>query len=278
MGESVNKSLLRAISIATSFSPNDLELSLTDLSRKTGIPMTTVNRIVKTLIQGRLLERNIQSNKYRIGPEFYILGSLYLRGTDILSAAEPVTQTLNDLTGEAVAVSILNQDNVVLIVKEESKHGFRVATHVGSILVGHASAMGKALLSELTKAEIDKILPEEKLKPMTKNTITTKDELIKELEQIRRTGISVDMEGNYEGLIGIASVVRDENGRAVAAMSIGFSAFRVSQAQREQIVMLVRMGASLISYRLGYRDKAHPVRDLKDIHLWWEQNRLAITS
>ena len=278
MGESVNKSLLRAISIATSFSPNDLELSLTDLSRKTGIPMTTVNRIVKTLIQGRLLERNIQSNKYRIGPEFYILGSLYLRGTDILSAAEPVTQTLNDLTGEAVAVSILNQDNVVLIVKEESRHGFRVATHVGSILVGHASAMGKALLSELTKAEIDKILPEEKLKPMTKNTITTKDELIKELEQIRRTGISVDMEGNYEGLIGIASVVRDENGRAVAAMSIGFSAFRVSQAQREQIVMLVRMGASLISYRLGYRDKAHPVRDLKDIRLWWEQNRLAITS
>ena len=278
MGESVNKSLLRAISIATSFSPNDLELSLTDLSRKTGIPMTTVNRIVKTLIQGRLLERNIQSNKYRIGPEFYILGSLYLRGTDILSAAEPVTQTLNDLTGEAVAVSILNQDNVVLIVKEESRHGFRVATHVGSILVGHASAMGKALLSELTKAEIDNILPEEKLKPMTKNTITTKNELIKELEQIRRTGISVDMEGNYEGLIGIASVVRDENGRAVAAMSIGFSAFRVSQAQREQIVMLVRMGASLISYRLGYRDKAHPVRDLKDIRLWWEQNRLAITS
>ncbi len=275
MGESVNKSLLRAISIATSFSPNDLELSLTDLSRKTGIPMTTVNRIVKTLIQGRLLERKIRSDKYRIGPEFYILGSLYLRGTDILNAAEPVTQTLNELTGEAVAVSILNQDNVVLVVKEESKHGFRVATHVGSILVGHASAMGKALLSELTEPEIDSILPEEKLEPMTKNTVTTKTELKKEFEQIRRTGISFDMEGNYEGLIGIASVVRDENGKAVAAMSIGLPAFRANQAQREQIVMLVRMGVSLVSYRLGYHDKAHPVRDLEEIRTWWSQNELA---
>lgn len=273
MGESVNKSLLKAITIVTSFSPNDMELSLTDLSRKTGVPMTTVHRIVTTLTQGRLLERTMHGDKYRIGPEFYILGSLYLRGTDILSAAEPVTQTLNDLTGEAVAVSILNQDNVILIAKEESKHGFRVATHTGSILVVYASAMGKAFLSELTEADIDSILPSEELKPITKNTITIKSELKRELEKIKETGLSFDIEGNYEGLIGIASVVRDATGRAVAAMSIGLPTFRAEQSARDRVSTLVKMGAQLISYRLGYRDKAHPVRNLEEIRAWWVQNK-----
>lgn len=239
--------------------------------------MTTAHRIVTTLTQGGLLERTMRGDKYRIGPEFYILGSLYLQGTDLLRATEPVSKTLNDLTGEAVAVSILNQDNVVLVAKEESKHGFRVATHAGSILVAYASAMGKALLSELTEADVDSILPSEELKPMTKNTITIKGELKRELEKIRETGLSFDIEGNYEGLIGIASVVRDATGRAVAAMSIGLPTFRADQAARDRVSTLVKMGAQLISYRLGYHDKAHPVRDLEEIRTWWKQNKLAST-
>lgn len=269
----INKSLLRAISLVTSFTPNDMELSLSDISHKTGIPMTTAHRIVTTLTQGGLLERTTHGDKYRIGPEFYILGSLYLRGTDILSAAEPVTKTLNDLTGEAVAVSILNQDNVILIVKEESKHGFRIATHAGSILVAHASAMGKALLSELAEAEIDSILPEEELKPMTKNTITAKGELKRELKKIRDTGLSFDIEGNYEGLIGIAAVMRDASGRAVAAMSIGLPTFRADEVARDRISTLVKMGTQLISYRLGYRDTVNPVRDIKELYTWWDSSQ-----
>jgi len=273
----VNKSLVKAISVVTSFTPDDMELSMSDISRKTRLPMTTVYRIVATLTQGGLLERIMKSNKYRIGPEFYILGSLYLRGTDILSAAEPVTKTLNDLTGEAVAVSILNQGNVILVLKEESKHDFRVATHAGSILVAYASAMGKVLLSELTEAEVDSILPNEELKPMTKNTVATKSELKRELEQLRKTGLSLDMEGNYEGLIGIASVVRDSNGRAVAAMSIGLPTFRVDQAITDRVSTLVKMGTQLISYRLGYRNTVNPVYDIEEIRSWWERKQLNST-
>lgn len=271
MRESVNKSLLRAISIVTSFTPNDVELSLSEISRKTGIPLTTVHRIVTTLAQGGLLEQAMHNNKYRIGPEFYILGNLYLRRTDMLSAAEPVIKELSSLTGETSAVAVPHECNVVLILKEEAKLPFRIVNHVGSILVAYTSAMGKALLSELSEAEIDRIIPEERLNPMTKNTIPTKTELKKDLEQIRKTGISFDIEGNFDGVVGIASVIRDASGKAVAAMTIGLAAFRAGEAYRSRIATLVKMGASLISYRLGYHDADIEARDIEELIAWWRK-------
>ena len=273
----LNRSLLRAISVIKSFTPDELELGTVDISRKVGIPLTTAHRMLATLTKGELLEQNATTSKYRIGPGFYMQGNLYLRTTDIFKAAEPVTKALNDLTGEAIPIAILNRGNVVLIMKEESKYDFRVATHVGSILVAHASAMGKALLSELTETELDSIIPEERLRQMTRNTIATKTELKRELEQIRKTGISFDLEGNYDGVVGIASVIRDASGRAIAAISIPVPVFRFNEAIREFIASLVRMGSSLISYRLGYRDTNNPVRDIQEIRSWWKQNQSALT-
>lgn len=260
-----------------SFTPDEVELGPSEIAHKSRIPLTTVHRILATLTRDGLLEQNEKTRKYRIGLEFYILGSLYLRRTDILSAAEPVIKALSSLTGETSAVAVPHQLNVVLVLKEEAKLPFRIVNHVGSILVAYASAMGKALLSELNEAEIDKIITEERLQPMTKNTIATKTELKRELEQIRKTGISFDIEGNFDGVVGIASVIRDASGKAVAAMTIGLAAFRAGEAYRNRIATLVKMGASLISYRFGYQDTVNPVRDIQEICSWWEQNQLAST-
>jgi IclR family KDG regulon transcriptional repressor len=276
-GNNLNKSLLKAISVIKSFTPNELELGIVDIARKVEIPLTTAHRTLATLTRGGLLEQNARTGKYRIGPGLYMQGSLYLSTTDIFKAAEPVIKALSDLTGEAVAIAILYRGNVVLVMKEESKYDFRVATHIGSILVAYASAMGKALLSELTEGEINSIIPEERLQPRTKNTIATKTELKLALEQIRKTGIAFDMEGNFEGVVGIASVIRDASGKAVAAMSIPVPPFRTDVATRERIATLVRLGTSLISYRLGYQDTVNPVRDIQEIRFWWEQSRLAPT-
>ena len=273
----LNKSLLKAILVIKSFTPDELELGIVDIAHKVKIPLTTAHRTLATLTRGGLLEQNDRTGKYRIGPEFYMQGSLYLRATDIFKAAEPVTKALNDLTGEAVCIAILNRGNVVMVMKEESKYDFRVATHVGSILTAYTSAMGKALLSELPEAEIDSIIPEERLRPRTKNTIATKRELKLELEQIRKTGVSFDLEGNFEGVVGIASLIRDASGKAVAAMSIPVPVFRSNQASRERIVTLIKMGTSLISYRLGHGDANNPIRDIEEIRSWWEQNQVVPT-
>ena len=265
-------SVQRVVTVLKSFSPDKLELSVADIRRNATISKTTTYRILTTLSAAGLLERNIETGTYRIGPELYMLGSLYLRTTDVLKAAEPVVKTLNDLTGEAVSVSILDKDAVIFVMTRESKHAFRLHVHVGSTLPAYASAMGKALLSELTETEVQRLFPEEELPRITKGTVATRTELKLVLEQIRKTGVSFDREGSYEGAEGIAAIIRDASGKAVAAMAITIPLLRLNRPIREGLATLVRLGSNLISHRLGYQDNARPVTDIQDIIDWWEKN------
>jgi len=265
--------ILRAVSILKSFTPDELELSTADISRKVGIPKTTAHRMLASLTQSELLNRNAETGKYTIGPELYILGILYLSTTDILKAAKPVVEALNNLTSEAVNVGIFENGYVTMIMKEECKHAFKYSYNVGSVLPAYASSMGKAFLSELTEAELDSLYPEERLEPKTPKTIATKTELKLELQQVRKTGIGFNKEGAHVGVEAVGSVIRDASGRAVAAMGISVPVFRMNQASRERLATLVRLGSRLTSYRFGYKDPTHPVYAIEQICSWWEQNQ-----
>ncbi len=266
----------RIVSVLKSFDPQHLDLSVTEIARKVGIPKASAYRILMELAEGGLLERNPKTAKFKIGPTLYTLGNLYLNTTDILIAAEPVVKTLNSLTSEAVSISILDKGYVTLIMREEARHPFRITFHIGSTIVAYASAMGKALLSQLTEAEIDNIYPTERLQPVTKKTITTKARLKQELQQIRKTGLSYTSEEAFEGVESMASVIRDVRHRAIAAMSIQVPIFRMSEAHHERLGTLVKMGASLISFRLGCPEST--IQDIREICAWWEQNQATTAS
>jgi len=270
--ENAPRSILRVVAVLRSFTPEQVELSAADISRKIGIPKTTTYRMLAALTKGGLLDRNVDTGNYRIGPEIYVLGSLYLSTNDILKAAEPVIKTLNDLTGETVNVGIFEKGHVIVVIKEESKDAFKFSLHVGSLLPAYASAMGKAFLSELTEAELDNLYPEERLTPRTAKTIATKRVLKLDLQQIKKTGASFNREGAHIGVEAVGSVIRDASGQAVAAMSIAVPVFRMNQVTRERLAALVKMGSRLTSYRLGYQDTDNPVHNIQEIRSWWEQN------
>ena len=266
-------SVVKAISILMCFTPSDLELGVSEIARRVGLPKPTAHRLILTLSETRLLERSQVSGKYRVGPELYILGSLYLSTTDILKAGEPVVKKLNEITEEAVIIGIIEKVNMTVIMKEEARHSLRYTNPVGTSVPAHVSATGKALLSELTEEEIDKRYPYENLQKITTHTISTKTELKQDLENIRKTGVSIDIQGTALGVIGIASVIRSSNGTVVAAISIPTPLTRLNPLKIEKLSELVKLGAGLVSYRLGYKGSDTPVRDVQELHEWWEQEK-----
>jgi IclR family KDG regulon transcriptional repressor len=268
-------SLLKAVSILKCFSYDEPELGISDIVQKVEMPRTTVHRILSTLVRAELLSRKNHAGKYRIGPALYTMGSLYLVTTDVLSAAEPVTELLNELSCEAIKLSVFDRGNIIVFKKEESRYEFRYHHAVGSILPAYASAMGKAFLSELSETELEALYPGEFLKPLTSKTITSKAGLKQALKEIRISGVSIDIEENTEGLSGIGCVIRDATGKAIAAMSIGVPAHAFTKERRNQLATLDKMGAGLISYRLGYQDERNTVRSLEDIRTWWESRQSA---
>jgi DNA-binding IclR family transcriptional regulator len=202
-----------------------------------------------------------------------MMGSLYLGTTDIITAAEPVTKLLNELTGEYVKLSVFDRGNIVVIKKEEARYGFRFYHNVGTILPAYTSAMGKAFLSELSETELGNLYPEGSLKPLTRKTITSLTQLKKELEQIRITGVSYDFEGNTEGLVGIASVIKDAAGKAVSAICTGISTHGMDEKRLQRLSELIKLGARVISYRLGYQDSQNLIYDIGQIRVWWERSK-----
>ena len=268
MAEDTVLSILKAVSVLKCFTPAEPRLSVAEIAREIGIPKTTARRLVTTLATSGLLEQTDKTGMYTVGPVLYALGILYLNTQTLFAAAEPVFKLLNDLTTEAVSMAILDRSNTVFVMREESKHALRFSQHIGTTAPAYSSAMGRALLSELAEADIDHLYPEEKLRPLTRKTIATKTELKLMLEEIRKTGISIDREGSYEGLEGIASLIRNASGKAVAAMS--FAVPTVSSSCRTRPwwkanppssgcspsgQRLCRLGISIPSWKLRIPDK-----------------------
>ena len=264
-------STIRVVSILNCFTQEKNEMSAYEISRKSGVPMTTAYRILSDLTKGHLVERDAYSGEYRVGVELYYLGSLYLNTQSALTTSRPIVKMLNDLTNECVFLSVSDKGNIVITLKEESKHSFRMAHGVGSIFPSHASAMGKAFLGELNEIEIDSLYPNENLPPSAKKTIRTKAELKFDLEQIRKTGVAFAREENHDGEWGIASLIRNADGVAVAAMGIAIPVQRLHQDIIDHQAELVRKGAKLISYRMGYKSDDNLIVKVEDIRSWWKK-------
>jgi len=269
----LNKSLLRAISVMKGFTPDESYLSTADIARKIGIPWTTAHRILSTLTSGELLEQDAKTSKYKIGRLFYILGSLYLATIDIVQVGELVVKALNDIADEAVSTSIYNNGYITVVISEETKHTFRWTTNVGHSYPAYATATGRAFLSEFNDTEIERLYPEERLQPLTPKTIKTKAELKAKIENIRKTGVSYDSEGLVLGIDAMAALIRNAKGNAVASLCFIVPTFRMN-AKHVQLGKLIKLGSSLISYLLGYRNADNLVSNIEEIYSWWELNKV----
>ena len=260
-----NKSLIRAVAVIKAFTPDKLELGSTDVCCMTGIPLTTVHRIQTTLTKERLLERNPSTGKYRVGIELYVQGSLFLRSINLHTAATPVVKELNNLTSETVNMAIFDKGYITIVLRMESKYRLRSPSYVGFTSPAYANANGKALLSELSEAEIDELYHDETLRPVTKKTIATKAELKRELEQIKKNGVAINIEEVWEGEAAVASVVRESSGEAFASLAIAVPMIRIDNTRLQKLSGLVKLGASIISYRLGYRDKSNATYTIEEL-------------
>ena len=271
-----NKSLTRAMLVLRSFTPDQLELSATEISKRVGIPLSTAHRILVTLTDTGILEQNSKTSKYMIGPEMFVLGNLYLQRMDLFQAAKPVIATLNELTKESINIAILDKGDVIWVMREDSHHGLIDNIHIGSCYPAYSSALGRALLSDLTETRIDSLYPEENLQQITNKTISTKAELKLQLKQVRESGISFDSEGTFEEVVAFASLIRRADGNAIAALGTALPKNRLNPKKHELFTSLIKMGASLISYRLGYKDTVNPVSSIEEISSWWTQNTVKI--
>lgn len=220
------------------------------------LPLSTTFRLLKVLQAADFVYQDSQLGWWHIGLGVFNVGSAYIHNRDVLSVAGPFMRRLMLLSGETVNVAIRNGTEAVLIGQQECKSMVRMCAPLGSRLPLHASGAGKALLYPLAEEELMGIILKTGLQQFTPNTLVDMPTLLRDLEQAREQGYTVDKEEHVIGLNCIASAIYDDVGSVVAAISISGPASRLTEDRFVSQGELVRDTARDISTALGL--KAHP--------------------
>lgn len=243
-------SVRKALGVLDYFSADEHELSLTEISRRMGMHKGSVYRILRTLESVRLLERDSDNNRYRLGLRILELADRVVGRFDLRLTAAPFMEELARQTGEIIHLSILDGGEIVYLEKKGQGQVLTVATRVGGRNPAHASAMGKVLLAHLPAEERQRTLGTAPLASLTRNTITDRERLAQELEEIRSAGCALDNEEAFPGIRCVAAPVRERRGKVVAAISATVPAQRMDSKRIEELKLLIMGTASRISERV----------------------------
>ncbi|MEU0278168.1 IclR family transcriptional regulator [Streptomyces sp. NPDC088147] len=224
-GPDIGSSMLaRAALILYSFNTSTPELSLMDVVRRTGLPRSSVHRILDQLVQLKGLERT--GAKYRLGLRLIELGALAAHQNWLRDASLPYLHNLHSSTGALVHLSILDGHEIVYLEKIGGSPDNRIPSRLGGRQPAYCTSAGKAMLSFADEDELDEIL-KTGLPARTPFTITDPHAFRRELAQIRERGVAFDREENYRGIVCVAAPLRDATGRAIAAISLAGAPSRI---------------------------------------------------
>lgn len=235
-----------------------LGLALRELSAQLEAPKSSLLPLLRTLTARGYLEQGALG-AYRLGRKALELGMGSPAHRALPELARPTLHELMRRTGETVFLGTLGGDGtaVVFVDKAESEQVIRYTAGVGDRRALHATSSGKVILAFLPLPERERILRALPLKRYTDQTVTSLAALRAALEEVRRTGVCVNLDELAVGAAGIAAPIFDRDGRVAAACAIGGPTDRV-RPRLKPLAAEVKAAARDISALLGHRIEAPP--------------------
>jgi DNA-binding IclR family transcriptional regulator len=175
-----------------------------------------------------------------------------LENLDLREEAKPFLRSLMQESGLTVHMAVLERDEAVIIEKVEASGLVRLASWIGRRLDPNCTGVGKALLAFLPEDELNRLLESTVFARHNSRTITSKSALRRELLRVRQSGYALDDEEDEPGLRCLGAPVFDQNGRAVAAISVAGTTTQIAIDRVPSLARMVIRAALQISSSLGY--------------------------
>ena len=245
------QSLTRALTILNKLSEHDSGLILTELAQICELPTSTTHRLLTTLENNRFVRFNRSSNLWSVGVQSFVVGNAFARSRNFVPLAKTFMRHLMDEAGETVNLAAQDQDEIVYLAQVESREIMRASVRPGSRVPLHCSAVGKAILAGMNEIDRNMII---QLKPNApdENQIFT-PEFIESLKKAKISGYAIDDEEQSIGMRCVASIIYDENGGPLAAISISGPTARITNARIPSLGRLVQKTCKDITAEFGGR-------------------------
>ncbi|MDR2256259.1 MAG: IclR family transcriptional regulator [Arthrobacter sp.] len=239
------QSVERAFALLETIAAAGGELTLSELSQRTPLPLPTIHRLLRTLVtMGHV--RQLPDRSYALGPRLIHLGEVANRQLGAL--AKPIMRSLVDQLGETANLAVLDDDRVTYVGQVPSPHAMRMFTEVGQRVPLHYSGVGKAILAQLPEEQVRGLMERTGMASRTANTHTDVESLLADLAATRERGYAVDEQEQEMGSRCYAVAIPDSATRLAVSVSGPIS--RVDESFADRAVPALTAAASAISQAL----------------------------
>ncbi len=235
----------KLLAVLDSFDAEHRNLSLSELARRTGLPVSTTHRLVTDLVGWGGLERD-PLGRLRIGLHLWEVAALAPRGVGLREAAIPSMGDLYEATHENVQLAVRDGCEVVYLERIAGRHAVPVLTRVGLRFPMSATGVGLVLLA-YAPADVQEQTLAQRMERFTELTVLDPAQLRRMLAEVRRTGIAISDRQVTMDAVSVAAPIRGPDADVVAALSVVVQA---AGAEPHALAPAVRTAANAISREL----------------------------
>jgi DNA-binding IclR family transcriptional regulator len=244
------QSLGRAFGILEEVARHRAGINLADLSKRVGLHNSTTFHLVKTMVSLGYI-RQEKDKRYRVGRPLFALAASSLDEIEMVNLATPILEELSRETGESGHFAVRMGDSVIVVARTSGPGAFQLTDRVGVVRPAHCTALGKIILAALRPDQLQRFVERVELKPSTEKSITEIPLLLREIEDVRRSGIAFD-DGEFNAEVRcIAVPVRDFTGNVVGALGISGPVWRLTIQALQSRSKIVQAAADRLSSEFG---------------------------
>jgi IclR family acetate operon transcriptional repressor len=234
------RSIERAAQLLVRVVESDEPETVSELAETTGLPRSTASRLVAALERQGLVERDGGRGSIRPGPVLVSFARRSVPSADLVSACGPALERIADATGETANLAVPTPRGVEQLAQRDSRHFLGSTNWVGRTVPYHASAVGKVFLA------LDAVSMPSSLEPLTDRTIVDREDLARELIDVRAAGYATAVEELEPGLWAVAAPLLGGAG-VIGALSVSGPTVRYHDGLADEVGGLLVAEASAVS-------------------------------
>jgi IclR family pca regulon transcriptional regulator len=219
-------SLARGLIVIQAFTQQAPQMTISQLSLKTGLSRAAVRRCLYTLTKLGFAGAE-DGTRYALRPKLLSLSNTYTASNALSTSAQPILERMSAAFHESFSVATLDGDDIVYIARTTVSRVMAVDLHIGSRLPAYCTSMGRVLLAHQSAEWIEQYLARVVLTPHTTRTVTSAEKLMVLLRNVRRNGYALVDQELEVGLRSLAVPVFAPSGRFVATLNLSGSAPRM---------------------------------------------------
>lgn len=246
-----SRSVRRALRIFEYMLATAEPVTMARLIEALAIPKSTAYELVRTLSEAGYIEPSGRDGGLFLGRKLFLLGMAYRNRVDLLRDGSQIVEDLRNETGETVQFSVLAEDHMHVLMKEEGIRPIRIISTVGSRVPVNWAAAGRLLVSDLDDAALRRLLTETMRPSPSGRACMDLDEVMAQVRRFRARGHATEVNEANDHAGCVAAPVLDASGRCIAAISVVAPEHRLAGADMDQIVASVTAAAARLSARLG---------------------------